>query len=131
MNQNPLKNIILWIVALVCSYFTASYVGEWYDGISYQYGSWIAGRDLTVPFAGGVLSYLFFNPFMFGLFGVRKNKNSIIWLSLPVLLLAISSDENHLYIPIAFVAVGLVLAWLVRKVIAKFRHHNLPMVINK
>lgn len=129
MNQNPLKNIILWIFVLVCSYFTASYVGEWYDGISYQYGSWIAGRDVTVPFAGGVLAYLFFNPLVFAVFGIKRNKNWIIWLTLPAFLLAVSSDERYFYIPVAFFAVGLGLAWLIRKIFV--RHHNLPMVVNK
>lgn len=121
------KNILLLVAVLSLSYLTASYVGIWYDKISYQGGSIFADRSITVPFAGFVASYIFFTPFVYGLFSIKQNKNWVIWLLSPALLLMLIADRYHLYIPIALIAIALALAWLIRFAILKFKSNHLVL----
>jgi hypothetical protein len=127
--KSSLKNFALLAAVLVLSYFTAPYIGLWYDKFSPQYGSWIVGRNDAIFFAGMMISYVFFVPFIYGLFGIKKNKKWITWLLLPAILLWLSSDKYYFYIAVIFVAVALFLTKLINLIISKFRHPNPPMVI--
>jgi len=119
--NSPLKKVLLLIVVLVISCLTASYVGVWYDQISYQGGSIFVDRSVTVPFAGAVASYIFFIPLVYGLFGIKRNKNWIIWLLLPAVLLVFGADKYHFYIPVLLIATALLLGWLINFILRKFR----------
>lgn len=122
------KNILLLVLVLVTSYFTAPYVGGVYDKFYPQYGDWIIGKNDSIFFAGFLLSYIALIPFVFGLFGVRGNK-SILWFLLPVLLFLLFADSYHVYIPITFGLTGFALAKFLRLIISKLHHPNPPMVI--
>lgn len=122
-----MRNFLLFIITVVLSYFTASYVGSWYNQITPQYGSFFVGSNDSMIFSGWLMSFGFFVPFVFGLFGFRKN---IKWIVIPLIFPAflwLSSDLYHIYIPIAFDLVGFALACLLRKIFVK--HPNPPMVI--
>lgn len=123
------KKILLFIVVLVLSYFAASPVGTWYDTISPQHGGWMVGGNQAVFFAGMVVSYIFFIPFIYGLFGIKRNKNWIIWSILPAVLLMFGADKYHFYIPVLLIIGALALVWLIRFIISKFRRPNPPMVV--
>jgi len=127
--NNSLKNFLLLIAVLILSYLMAPYLGAWYDKLSFQYGSFFFGRNDAVFFAGMFVSYTFFVPFMYGLFGIKKNKNWIIWLLCPAVLLWLGSDKYHFYIAIVFIITALLLAKLINIVISKLHRPNPPMVI--
>jgi hypothetical protein len=124
-----MRNFLLFILVLILSCTTASCVGTWYNQITPQHGSFFVGSDTVTMFSGWLMSFGFFVPFVFGLFGFKKNiKWILISLMVPALLW-LSSDLYHIYIPIAFSFAGFILAKLIRLIISKFKHPNLPMVI--
>jgi hypothetical protein len=124
-----MKKFILLVVVVVLSYFTASYVGPWYNTITPQTGNFITDGSDAMFFAGWLMSFGFFVPLVFGLFGFRKNKNWIIVLLIVPALLWLSSDLYHIYIPIAFGLAGFVIAKIINLVISKIHRPNPPMVI--
>jgi len=124
-----MKNIFLFIVVLVLSYFPASYIGEWYNQITPQYGSFFVGSNDSMMFAGWLMSFGLFVPFVFGLFGFKKNKNIIAGLLILPTLLWLSSDPYHIYIPVAFGLAGFIIAKLINLIIFKFHRPNPPMII--
>ena len=119
--NSALKNTLLFVVVFILSYFAASSVGTWYDTISFQHGDWIIGRNQAIFFAGSVISYIFFVPFIYGLFGIKQNKKWIMWLLLPAVLLVLGADKYHLYIPLLFIVTALVLSWLIGFIVRKFK----------
>lgn len=124
-----MKNFLFFIVAVVLSYFTSSYIGPWYNQIEPQHGTFITSANDAIMFAGWLMSFGFFVPFIFGLFGFKKNKNWIIISLVIPMLLWLSSDLYHVYIPVVICLAGFFLAWLLRKIFV--RHSNPPMIINK
>jgi hypothetical protein len=127
--NNSLKNFILLIVVLILSYFTAGYVGSWYNQITPQHGTFVTGVNDAIFFAGWLMSFGFFIPFIFGIFGFKKN---IKWIVIPLIfpaLLWLSSDLYHLYIPVVFGLAGFALAKLINFIIPKIRKPNAPIVI--
>lgn len=127
--NSPFKKILLFIIALVLSYLTAPYFGSWYNTISPQHGGWMVGGNQAVFFAGIIVSYIFFIPFVYGLFGIKRNKNWIIWPLLPAVLLMLGADKYHFYIPALLIIGALALAWLVGFIISQLRRPNPPMVV--
>lgn len=127
--NSQVKKIILFIIVLVLSYFAAPLVGPWYDSISVQDGGLIGARNLAIFFAGLLISYIFLIPLVYGLFGIKRNKKWIIWSLLPVILLVLMADKYHFYIPVLLITTALVIAWVVRFIISKFKRPNPPMVI--
>ncbi len=128
-----MNNFILLLVSGLFSFVFAQQFGDLYFGFSQSQGggSWVGADDMWAFIIGFPVAYTFFTTFLFQTFASGNRNKWTGWLLAPALLFFAAGDLRHFYFPIALVAVGLVLAWLVRKVIAKFRHHNLPMVINK
>lgn len=122
-----MRKTFLFIAVLVLSYFPASYIGQWYNQITPQYGSFFVDGNDSMMFSGWLMSFGFFVPFIFGLFGFKQNKKLIIISLVFPALLWLSSDPYHIYIPIILSLIGFSLAWLLRKIFV--RHHNLPMVV--
>jgi|GEM_PF-2232628 len=122
--NTPIKKVLLFVVVLVLCYLTASYIGSWYDTVSYQGGSIFIDRSVSVPLAGFIISYIFFIPFIYGLFGIKRNKYWIIWPLLPAVLLIFGADKYHFYIPVLLIVAAIALAWIIRFIISKFRHPN-------
>ncbi len=114
--NSTLKNVILFLVVLVLSYFASPVVGGWYDGLSPQYGSLFFDKSDTLAVIGFLMSYTFIMPLLFGLFGIAQNKKLIFWLLLPAVLLVLSADKAHFYIPLGLVLAGLAVSWLFRQV---------------
>lgn len=124
-----MRNFLLFVVTVVLSYFTASYVGSWYNQITPQYGSFFVDGNDSMMFAGWLMSFGFFVPFVFGLFGFKKN---IKWITISLImpaLLWLSSDVHHIYIPIIFGLAGFALAKLINLIISKSHRPNPPMVM--
>jgi len=119
--NSSIKKIILFVAVLILSYLTAPYVGRWYDTLSFQHGDWIIGRNQAVFFAGFIISYIFFLPLIYGLFGIKRNKHWITWPLLPAALLVLGSDKYHFYIPVLLILVALGLAWVSRLIFKKFK----------
>ncbi len=124
------KNILLFVLVLTISFASASYVGGWYDKISPQYGSLFLGngKNAAVSFAGFLVSYVFFIPFIYSLFGFKKNKNWIIWLLLPVILLWFYADKYYFYIPVLLIIVAFLIAKLIQFIIFKLKRPNPPII---
>jgi hypothetical protein len=127
--KNFFKKIGILVVILVLSYLTAPYFGNWYNKFSPQYGGWLTSNEQAISFAGFFIAYIFFIPLAYGLFGIIRNKYWMMGLLLPVVLLMFAADRPHFYIPVLLIIIALMLAWIVRLVIFKFRHPNPPMVV--
>jgi hypothetical protein len=121
------KNFGLLVLSMIASYFTAPFIGTWYNTISPQYGNFVTGINDAIIFSGWLMSLGFFVMLIFGFFGLRENKNWIISILIFPTLLWLSSDLYHIYIPIIFGLIGFALAWLIRKIFVK--HPNPPMVV--
>jgi len=102
-----IKNILLLVVVLALSYFTADYFGSWYDKFSPQYGgSWFNFPKSIAVFIAGI----------FTLFGFGNRKKWLIWLLIPPLLLWISADRYYIYLPTILALIAFGLAILLRKI---------------
>jgi hypothetical protein len=130
--NSSLRNFLLLIIVSVLSYFTAPYFGFLYDKFSPQYNNSFlgTGRDLSLFVAGLPVAYVFFIPFLFELLGSGKRRNWMLWLLVLPALLWISVDIYYIYVPIVLGAIAFFFAWFIRFIVSKFRHPNLPMVIN-
>ncbi len=114
--SSSLKKISILVILLVVSYLLSTYVGNLYDSVSFQDGGLAGGRGQAISFAGFVISYIFLVPFAYGLFGITQNKKLIFWLLLPAVLLVLSADKAHFYIPLGLVLAGLATSWTLRQV---------------
>lgn len=130
--RNKIYSILLVLVALVCAYYSASFFGKIYNDLfpNELNSGWIGGGQSLYFLRGISLSLLFF-MIMFTYPWVFKTVRKTMWFLIPIALWEIAFDPDKIYIPIILSLIGFSLAWLVRKGISKFRHHNLPMVINK
>lgn len=115
--NNFIKNILLLIVVLVLSYFTAQYFGSWYDGFSPLYDSsfFPLPKEVLINTAGFPFAFIFFTVLLFKLFGSGNKNKWIGWLLVPALLFFASGDLKHIYLPITLALIALGLATLLRK----------------
>lgn len=129
--NNFIKNILLLVIVLVLSYFTADYFGSWYDKFSPQYSNSFlgTGKDLSLFIAGIPFAYVFFVTFIFTLFGFRSRKKWLIWLLIPPLLLWLSADRYFIYLPVILGLIAFGLTVLINLLISKLRHSNPPIVL--
>ena len=116
--NSQLKNFLLFIAVLVLSYLTAPYFGILDDKFYPQQGvSFVGiGRASAILFAGLLLAYMFFIPFIFQLFGYGNKKKIILWLLVPLVLFYLYDSIKLSYIPIAMSLIGFGLAILINKV---------------
>ena len=115
--NNSVKNILLLVIVLIPSYFTADYFGGWYDKFSPQYDNTLGvGKDLLKSLVGAPFAYIFFTILLFKLFGSGNKNQWIGWLLVPPFLFFASGDLKHIYLPIILALITLGLATLLRKI---------------
>lgn len=131
--KNVLKNIGLLGLVLFLSYYTSVFWGKLYDYFEPQYNnSFLNISDEGIFFLVGFpLAYTFFTPLLFKLFGFGRKNVWMVLLLIPPTLLWLLADINNIYLPLILGLIALALAKLIKILISKFRHHNLPMVVNK
>jgi len=118
--MNFVKNIILLIVVLILSYFTASCFGAWYDKFAPQHDSLFgASKNITNGVVGLPFAYVFFTAFLFKLFGSGNKKHWIICLLVPAGLVFGLADLQHIYLPIILSLVAFYLAKVILMIYAK------------
>lgn len=113
--NNFIKDILLLVVVLVLSYFTAGYFGSIYSSMFGSGGAWIGSEESWNLIIGFPLSLAFFLT-LFSYALVFKSKSATLWLISPILLWEGAVDIRHIYIPILLVAVAFGLATLFRKI---------------
>lgn len=112
-----IKNILLFAVAIILSYFTAEYFGSWYDRFSPQYDNTFGvGKDLLISLVGGPFAYVFFITLLLKLFGSGNQNKWTGWLLVPPFLFFASGDLKHIYLPIILALIAFGLAALLRKI---------------
>src|SRR3989344_6918741 len=113
--NNFIKNILLLVVVVILSYFTAGYFGSLYNNLVPYYGSsfFSVPKESALLFNGFIFAYLFFFILVFQLF--NKRNKWIFILLLPVVVLLVI-DWIHIYLPIFFGLIAYGLALLLRKV---------------
>ena len=113
-----IKNILLLVVALILSYFTAEYFGSWYVKFSPQYDdSWFSLTKQELIFlAGAPFAYIFFATLLFQSFGFGNRNKWTLWLLTPAMLFFASGDIQHIYLPVILALIAFGLAFVVRKV---------------
>src|SRR3989344_755671 len=94
--NNFVKNILLLIIVLALSYYTAEYFGTWYDKFSPQYDNTLGvSKALLISLAGFPFAYIFFTILLFKLFSFGNRNKWIGWLLVPPLLFFGSCDHQH------------------------------------
>jgi hypothetical protein len=113
----------MFIAVCFISYITAPWFGTWYDKISPQSSSYFWGLDekLSIILAGIIVSYTFFIPFIFEIFGSKEKKIVMSILILPAIYLWLSAEKSFIYIPILLIISALLLANLLRYIYFKVR----------
>ena len=112
--NNIIKQIILISVAIILSYFTSDYFGNFYSFLFGSGSSWIGSESSWDFIIGLPLSLIFFLT-LISYIWVFKSKSSTLWLISPLLLWEGTVDIRHIYIPILLVIVAFGLATLFKK----------------
>lgn len=112
------RNILLFILVLVISYFVAPYFGLIYNMFAPQLGSSFlgVGKETAIYVAGIPFAYMFLIPLTFGLFGSGNRNKWIIWLVTPIILFYLYDNVRLTYLPIALALIAFGLAFIVRKI---------------
>lgn len=115
--NNLIKNVLLLIVVLVLSYFTAEYFGGWYDHFSVLFSrSIFALTEQELIFLVGMpFAYIFFTVLLFKLFAFGNKNKWTGWLLVPPFLFFASGDLKHIYLPIILALIAFGLAAPLRK----------------
>ncbi len=115
--NNTIKNILLLVVAIALSYFTADYFGGWYDKFSPQYDNTLGvGKDMLKSLVGSPFAYIFFTTLLLQSFGFGNRNKWTLWLLAPALLFFASGDLKHIYLPIILGLIAFGLAFVARKI---------------
>src|SRR3989344_2543922 len=115
--KNISLNILLLILALIISYYTAPFFGGWYDKISpqYDFSFFNLGKESVLFIVGFPISYVFLITILFSTFGFGRRK---VWTGIlltPAVLLWLNADLRHIYIPIILIVIAWVLGLGLRK----------------
>lgn len=115
------KNLILLVVVLVLSYFTAPWFGSIYNLLAPGEldGAWIGSQSSWEFIIGLPFAYIFFTTLLIQAFGSGNKKKWIGWLLAPALLFFLSGDTAHIYLPIVLAIVAFGLAKLITLAIPK------------
>lgn len=126
-----MKNKNIWglVLAVILSKITAPYFGGFYNKFYPQSGDWIYSVADAISFAGFLIAYIFFIFFVFEIINSANKKKWFFGSLLPVFVFYLIGGINFLYFPVLVGLVGFVLAFIIRKIVAKIRRPNLPMVI--
>ncbi len=119
--MNFLKNIILLVVVLFLSYFTAEYFGSWYDKFSPQYSSFITSRGDSIFVVGLLSAYVFFITSLFGILGYGNKKRWIFILLIPAALVFVLGDFAHIYLSVIVGLTGFFIGKLLSILVSKAR----------
>ena len=104
------KNILLLVLVLVLSYFTAAFFGKlYYNFVPFEGGFFSGPRSASEFLAGLSLAYLALVLFFYTGFGDNTRKWWIGILLVPVIFFELFFDLRHIYFP---VILGLI-AWMV------------------
>jgi hypothetical protein len=117
--NNFIKNILLLVVSIVLSYFTAEYFGSLYDSFipgSLDSGAWIGTLKAWQSIIGFPFAYVFFTILLFQLFGAGNRNKWTGWLLVPPALFFAAGDLRHIYLPIILGLISFGLAFVIRKV---------------
>jgi|SRR3989344_228175 len=116
--SNFIKNLVLLIVVLVLSYFTAEYFGYVYNTFSplYDRSFFPISEEGLVVIAGIPFAYIFFTTLLFQSFGFGNRNKWTGWLLVPPFLFFASGDLRHIYLPIILGLIAFGLARLIQKV---------------
>ncbi len=112
------KNILILIVILVLTYFSAGLAGKFYANflnLPTGFGSFIVPSYAYDFFDGLSLVYPFFLTILFTAFGGTKKYWWIGVLLLPAVAFEVYFDLSHIYFPIALGLAGWLLGLLVCK----------------
>lgn len=110
-----LTSLVLIIVAVVASYYTAIYFGKTYEYLFGEGSAWIGSARSWQFIIGFPLSLIFFLTLVAHTW-VFKSKASTLWFISPLLLWEGVVDVRHIYIPIILGLIAWGLSTLVKKV---------------
>ena len=111
--MSMLKKIIILIVTFVLAYFSAGYLGQFYERLFPGPTSIFLG-DFSF-FIGFPLAYVFFLSLLFTAFGGAKKYWWLGILLIPAAAFEVYFDLEHIYFPIILGLAGWVLGYLVSK----------------
>lgn len=115
--NNFIKNVLLFVGALILSYFTAGYLGSVYNYLfPVELNSGWIGSPNSLEFIRGIsLSLIFFLTFISATW-VFKKTISTIWLVSPLIIYEVLVDIRHIYIPTILILVALGISWVLPKI---------------
>src|SRR3989344_2836621 len=112
-----IKKIIILFAMLVFSYFSAFFIGDWYDKLFPSPKSIFLGDFRFIT--GLPLSYTFFLSLLFTAFCGAKKYWWIGILLIPAVIFEVYFDLTHIYFPILLGLVGWALGWGISKLMPK------------
>ena len=120
--MNLYKNVLILIVVLALTYFSAGPVGKFYAdflNLPTGFGSFIAPSYAYDFFDGFSLVYTFFLALLFTAFGGSKKYWWIGVLLIPAVIFEIYFDFSHIYFPVILGLAGWLLGWVVSKLLSR------------
>lgn len=116
--NNTLRDILLFIIVLVLSYFTGEYFGAIYNKFAPIHDHSLLGLSTgdLIHLIGAPFAYIFFTILLFKLFAGGNQNKWIGWFLVPPALFFASGDLKHIYLPIILGLVAYSLAMLITKV---------------
>ena len=115
--KNIFKNLGLFVLAVLVAYIASPLLGELYNKVFKQYGTYVDLRMLS----GLPLAYIFSLIFLFTAFGDTKKYWWIGFALIPAVLFEVAFDLRHIYFPIAIGLVAYALGRGIELAIKKFR----------
>jgi len=117
------KNIMLCVAVAVVTILLSIPFGKLYLLLFPQHGEslFLSSALLDDLFSGIYWSYIFSLTFLFTAFGGKKKYWWVGILLLPVLWFVVKFDLAHWYFYVGLAVAGLIIGWLLSKLISTFR----------
>jgi len=113
--NNIFRNVVILFLVVFFSFIFSEFVGESYDKIFGQSGSFVDLRSLS----GLPLAFIFFLTLLFTAFGGSKKYWWIGILLLPAAAFEVYFDWSHIYFPIAIGLIGWLLGLGISRLLSR------------
>ena len=114
--NNFVKNILLLVVVVVLSYFTAGYFGMLYEFIISTGSTWIGSESSWNMIIGFPFGFIFLTIILFNILGGENRNKWIAWLLVLPIFFFMLGGIKHLLLPIILALITFGLAFVIRKV---------------
>lgn len=120
--KNLIKNNVILVIVFILAYFSAVFVGDYYEKLFPGPSSIFLGDFRFI--IGFPLIYTFFLTFLFTAFGDSKKYWWIGILLIPAAIFELYFDLEHIYFPIIIGSAGWLVGLFVQRMLSKFLNQS-------